>query len=138
MPKIISNAQFDEYENAVKELEKSKNAYSSLFSQLQESLQAAATTAEIITASKAEIDRLNALLNNAESNYVKLMISPDMRQITPVIGTRSDAFENLFQDGMLDDSQSDNAMAVQLAMLSVALDGLQQLLESFEPQLTED
>lgn len=87
---------------------------------------------------KKEVDRLNEILNRAaEDNSVRLVISPDMEMVTPIIAYREDAFESLFQSGRLTDAQQDAPEAIQLALLAVASEGLNQLLEAFEDPIED-
>jgi hypothetical protein len=73
-----------------------------------------------------------------DSNYVKILFSNDLQQISPFIGFRADCFESLFQEGMLKDGQENNSHAIQLALLSLANDGLSQLLEAFEADVVSE
>lgn len=74
---------------------------------------------------------------NSTENSVTLKISQDMETITPIITHRDDAFESLFQIGMLSDAQSGNQFAIQLALMTVASEGLTQILDSFEEEIVD-
>lgn len=89
----------------------------------------------LMAAKEKEIQRLVEIEKaslSEESNYVKLVFSNDLQKITPFIGFRPDCFESLFQEGFLKDGQEDNPHAIQLALMSMANDGLAQILEAFE------
>ena len=84
-----------------------------------------------------KLEEHEKMLETQQDNYVKIIVSPDLKSITPVIGYRSDCFENLFQDGMLDDTKEGSKFAIQLALMTIAGEALQQLIESFEPEPEE-
>lgn len=81
--------------------------------------------------------QLDTLSSNSSENYVKISFSNDLFRVVPVIGHRDDAFEALFQEGLLKDGDN-NPHAIQLALLTLASDALVQLLQAFEEPLSED
>lgn len=87
---------------------------------------------------EAELENLrkNAVITEGKSS-VTVELSDDLNSITPIIRYNEKAPESLFQQGLIDDSQTENQFAIQLALLTLAHDGLLQLLESFEEK-TED
>lgn len=81
----------------------------------------------------AKVDEyIKADISSAQENTVRLVISPDLQKITPYVKYRADAFEALFQEGMLTDAQAESPHAIQLAIMTIGADGLNQLIESFE------
>lgn len=98
----------------------------------EEFLQEKTQLEEKINTLQSEVDRLNGIMNNNDNNYVKILISKDLESITPVIAFREDCFEHMFQAGMLDDTKEGSKFAIQLALLTIAAESMQQLVESFE------
>ena len=87
---------------------------------------------------KIECNRLNKLLAESNGkNSVTIIISDDLSTITPIIRHRADVFETIFQNGYLNDSQNSKE-ATELAMLTIANDGLTQLLSEFVEPFKED
>lgn len=87
---------------------------------------------------KEENDRLMELTSNSDKNEVVLRISEDLTLITPVVRWRGDeTSEKLIELGMLKDSNN-TKMATQVALMAVALEGLEQIIEEFQPSIQEE
>jgi len=82
--------------------------------------------------------KINALDAPMDENCVKVFISNDLQTIKPVISYRDDVFESLFQEGFLDDTQQGNEFSVQLALITIAAEGLGQIVESFEEPVSKE
>lgn len=125
MFKIISSETYSE----LLELRRYRDATEKELTSMKETMEN--IIAEAVKVQK-EFDAFKEMTISSDQNYVKLNISENLQQITPVIGVRPDCFEYLFQEGLVDDTKVGNQFAVQLALMSIAAEGLNQLLESFE------
>lgn len=74
----------------------------------------------------------------SDTNEVIIRISEDLTSITPIVRWRGeDASEKLIELGMLKDANNTKT-ATQVALMTIALDGLEQIIEEFQPTVQED
>lgn len=131
MFKILSKKEYAR----LLEMEAKVHHYVRVCSVKDDNLQA---MADEIVVLRRELEKTQKIVAPVDTeNSVTLKISNDMEQVTPIVRYRNDAFERLFQEGMVDDTQADNPFATQLALLTVASEALNQLLESFEAPLED-
>jgi len=84
-----------------------------------------------------EINKLKRLTAESKTeNSVTLVMDDNLQKITPLIRYKSNVFDTLFQNGYLNDTQNSN-VAIELALITVAADGLNQLIDSFAPNISE-
>ncbi len=87
---------------------------------------------------QSKIAELLATIDKEKTNNsVTLTISDDLSSITPIIRTKQNAFEILFQNGYLSDAQN-SQHAIELSFMLIANEALSQLIEQFEPQVRVD
>lgn len=128
MFKVIKKDTYEKLLNLV------NNTVPALELQVEVAEQECARAADEIRELKKQIETLSS---KSDDNYVKIQFSDDLFKVVPIIGYREDAFEALFQEGLLNDGDN-NQHAIQLALLTMASDALQQLLQAFEEPLVED
>lgn len=128
MFKVIKKDTYEKLLNLV------NNTVPALELQVEVAEQECARAADEIRELKKQIETLSS---KSDDNYVKIQFSDDLFKVVPIIGYRGDAFEALFQEGLLNDGDN-NQHAIQLALLTMASDALQQLLQAFEEPLVED
>lgn len=128
MFKVIKKDTYEKLLNLV------NNTVPALELQVEVAEQECSRAADEIRELKKQIETLSS---KSDDNYVKIQFSNDLFKVIPIIGYREDVFESLFQEGLLDDGDN-NQHAIQLALLTMASDALQQLLQAFEEPLVED
>lgn len=142
MFKIISNSRYNELLGQIEtlkfELQRSIENRQTVLEELHDANIKNLGLVSSLNAMSEENETLKKKFSVSEDNTVTLKISPDMEVITPIISYRADAFESLFQSGMLSDAQAGNEFAIQLALMTVAQDGLSQILSSFEEEISDD
>src|SRR5690554_3941000 len=67
----------------------------------------------------------------SDTNSVELAIANDLTTVTPTIKFRRDVFEKMVELGYLSDKDEGNAMAIQVALMTVSFEALQQIIEAF-------
>lgn len=67
----------------------------------------------------------------SDTNSVELAIANDLTTVTPTIKFRRDVFEKMVELGYLSDKDEGNAMAIQIALMTVSFEALQQIIEAF-------
>lgn len=93
---------------------------------------------EELESKKIECQMLDETIRKEKSsNSVTLTISDDLVSITPIVRTKQNSFELLFQNGYLNDSQN-SQHAIELAFMLIANEALTQLLEQFESPVRGD
>lgn len=91
-----------------------------------------------LSESKKKLDQLNAIIQKEKTqNSVTLTIADDLTTITPLVRSKSNAFETLFQNGYITDAQN-NQHSIELGLMLIANEALSQLLEQFEEQVRGD
>ena len=142
MFKIVSTKRIDAYEASILRmrtlLEESNNTNKSNVDLCDAQKKEIDDLTRELASLKEELDTFKKKFVASEENSVTLKISKDLETITPIISYRDDAFEALFQSNMLSDAHEGNQFAIQLAMMSIASDGLNQILSSFEEDIIND
>lgn len=86
---------------------------------------------------EARIQEYEQSLDRHDSNEVTLLIDDDLMRITPRVRWKAGIEEKMFELGYLDDTNINNRMAAQVALLTIGSEGMEQLLETFTPEPTE-
>jgi predicted RNase H-like nuclease (RuvC/YqgF family) len=85
-----------------------------------------------------EAEHLSEIIQKERSqNSVTLTIGDDLTTVTPVVRSKPNAFETLFQNGYLNDAQN-SQHAIELSLMLIANEALTQLLEQFESPVRGD
>lgn len=93
---------------------------------------------KLIEEQKQTLQELNSLINKERiHNSVTLMIDDDLISITPIVRTKPNAFETLFQNGYLTDAQN-TQHAIELSFMTIANEALEQLISQFEEPVRGD
>ena len=94
-------------------------------------------TAEL-EALRIEHQKLLDLTTKAETeNSVTIVIDDTFSKITPLFRWKNNCPENMFQAGYIQDKDIGNSIAIQLALATVAYEGLETLLDNFSPTVSE-
>ncbi|MBG24004.1 MAG: hypothetical protein CMF22_11180 [Idiomarinaceae bacterium] len=85
---------------------------------------------------QAEAEKKLETLTQAE-NKIQLTVSDDLETITPFTSVKPEMWDTLLEAGMVSESVSGNSrrFAMQLALLTIASEGLSQLIEQFSPDI---
>lgn len=87
---------------------------------------------------KEENKRLLETSTEGDRNEVIMRIDDDMTTITPIVRWKGDSTsEKLIEMGYLKDANNTKT-ATQVALMVVALESLEQLVEEFQPNVQED
>lgn len=145
MFKIVKTATLDDLQSRVESLEAQiefeKTRYENLSSEATElgsRLLAEEKEKAAVQAKLRETEDVVLRLNGRSDEIrVTLKLSKDLEVVTPVIAYSADTFEALFQSGRLNDAQN-TPQAIQLALLMIAEEALQQLVDEFAPEVVGD
>ena len=74
----------------------------------------------------------------ANVNSVELVIADDLTKVTPIVKFRRDVFEKMVELGYLSDKDEGSDIAIQLALMTIAHEALDQIIESFSQPVEED
>lgn len=84
-----------------------------------------------------EVDKLNNLFNNASEVSVKLDIDKDLQKVTPTIKFNEQIFDKLVELGYLNDSQKGHTFSIQLALILIANEALEQIIETYKVNIDD-
>lgn len=84
-----------------------------------------------------EVERLNNLSVKSNHNEVTIQLSDDLITITPVVRWKDSTEQKLIEIGALPDGEN-TPYAIQIALMTMAYEGIQQIVESFYPPVSED
>lgn len=76
----------------------------------------------------------------ANENSVTLYVSDDLMKITPYVRVKDSMFDKMVETRFINDTVTESAKpkAMQLALMQVAEQGLNQIIDSFAPPIDED
>ena len=94
---------------------------------LNESLRDKTTEIEKL---KQRIEELEGLFSKSDKNEVTIQISDDFSTLTPKVSWKKETTGKLIEAGVLNDVSA-TATATQLALMDIAREGLEQIIESF-------
>jgi putative lipase involved disintegration of autophagic bodies len=86
----------------------------------------------------SEVKKLNDLFNNSSEISVKLDIDSDLKKVTPTIKYNEDVFEKLVELGYLNDGQQGHTFSIQLALVVVASEALNQIIDTYQTDIDEE
>jgi thymidylate synthase len=123
------------------EVESLSTAYHELKQLYQELTDAHQDAIDVAKASEEKVKEVEDKLAEAEAseNQVRLSVNDELTVITPFTSVKPDMWETFVEAGMVSDTTvgEGRKFAMQLALMTVAYDGLAQILEQFAPEPKE-
>jgi len=121
-------------EELEKEVRRSAHTENELESRIRESILLEQKNKELeeqLEQANAKLEEVNSAF--AEENSVTLIIDDTLTHVTPYVKVREDVFDKMVELHYLNDAVNPETkgMSMQLALLTIASDGLDQILDAF-------